>query len=116
VPRWEAYGKIGRRHLRQKRLATIYDYQGLIGALRVRAEALDVAGLVLDEISGLPTGYVNKLLAPIPMKYLGRISMGLLLGALGCKLVLIEDADAMARVQSRLTKRSPDLDRANGAT
>jgi hypothetical protein len=37
-------------------LATVRDYGELIEALRARCDELDVAGITLDDVAGLPTG------------------------------------------------------------
>ena len=42
-------------------------------ALRQRAETLDVGREVLDHLTGLQSGYRAKLLAPHPIRRLGRI-------------------------------------------
>ncbi len=83
-------------------LAVIHNYQELQEALRERAKALQVSRQALDELAGLPSGYCNKLLAPIPAKTMGIMSLGALLGAMGIRLVLVEDHAALARVKSRL--------------
>jgi hypothetical protein len=49
----------------------------------------------LDRIAGLPSGYVSKLLSPAPMKHFGPISFGPINGALGLKLIAVEDPEAM---------------------
>ena len=94
------------QHTSARTLATVRDYAGLIEALRTRCDELDVAGIMLDGVAGLPIGYVNKLLSSEPARVLGRISFGPLLGALGFVLVVTEDAEALARVRRRLTKRA----------
>ena len=78
----------------------------LLGAIKVRVAELDVSYETIDQVGGLPERYVNKLFAPVPLKGLGRVSMGLLLGALGLKLLVVEDAEAYARVRDRLVKRA----------
>jgi hypothetical protein len=59
----------------------------------------------VSELGGLPARYANKLLAPEPMRNIGPISLGALLGALGVKLVMVQDDDAFARVADRLPTR-----------
>jgi hypothetical protein len=86
-------------------LAEIHDYAGLVRALRARAEELDVSRETLDAVSGLQAGYSGKLLAQV--KGVGRVSLGPLLGAMGCALVLVEDPEALAKVRPRLTPRLP---------
>ena len=82
----------------------IRTYDDLHQALRARSASLKVARETLDEIAGLGNCYVNKLIGPTPIKQLGKISLGALLGAMGVMLVLVEDPDALARVGKRLKK------------
>jgi hypothetical protein len=77
-------------------------YDELIQLFRMRCDELGVAMERLDEIAGLPSRYVSKLLAPVPVRNIGRVSLGPLLGSIGCKLGLIEDPEALARVSHRL--------------
>ncbi len=83
-------------------LALIHNYHELQEALRERAEKLQVSRQALDDIAGLQGGYTAKLLQPVPVKPMGIMSLGALLGAMGVRLVLIEDQAALARVKSRL--------------
>ena len=85
--------------------AEVRDYSQLIIALKQRMHELGVTMETLDDIAGLPTRYVSKLFAPRAMKTLGKISLGPLIGALGIKLIVAEDAQQLALVRSRLTKR-----------
>lgn len=86
-------------------LAIIRSYAELHAALRQRADQLNVSRLVLDEVSGLPGGYCSKLLSPNRTKKLGALSMQLLLGALGVKLAVLEDAEQLARIRPKLVQR-----------
>lgn len=86
-------------------LAIIRNVDDLHAALRARAETLGVTRETIDSISGMQQGYASKLLAPRPLKKIGPQSMGLILPALGCALVLIVDDAAMLQVGSRLVKR-----------
>ena len=70
---------------------------------------LDVTLATVDHVAGLPTNYASKLLGPNPRKGLGGMSFGAILGAIGIKLVAIEDTDALARVRHRLVKRRKRL-------
>jgi hypothetical protein len=85
-------------------IAVVRDYGELIAALRARVVELGSAGETIDDVAGLPLRYTMKLLAPIPVKALGRTSMGPLLGALGLKLVVVEDTEAFERIRRRLVK------------
>lgn len=71
----------------------------LVQALRDRRDELNVSHEVLDSISGLQSGYVSKLLAPRPIKNLGVMSFGALLGAMGLAVIVVEDPAAAARVR-----------------
>lgn len=89
----------------QPPLAVVRSYDELHSALRARAEALNVSRQTLDEVSGLQSGYCAKLLAPVPIKGIGRITLAPLLGALGLKLVVVVDEEMMAQISRRMVKR-----------
>jgi hypothetical protein len=74
-------------------------------ALRQRAETLDVSRELLDDLTGLQSGYCAKLLSPKPVRRIGRVSLGALLGALGLKLILAEDREQMEKIKTRLVRR-----------
>jgi hypothetical protein len=79
-------------------------YAGLIAAFRVRAQERRIAitGADVAKVSGLADYYVAKLLARNPVKRVGMISLGPLLGVLGLKLVVTEDLDAVVRFGSQI--------------
>lgn len=93
-------------------LAIIRGYDDLHAALRARAEELLLSRQTVDEVAGLTAGYAAKLLAPKPMKILGPMSFGSLLGALGLKLVVVEDAEAMAKYAHNRVERTENMVRA----
>ena len=81
-------------------------YAGLVRTLRARKEALDVSFATLEDIGGLQAGYLSKLMSPTaPSKVFGPVSLELTLAALGVKILIVEDAAAMARIRSRLVPR-----------
>jgi hypothetical protein len=92
-------------------IAEVRSWNDLDTALRARAESLNVSRLVLDELSGLQSGYASKLLAPVPIRHFGRVSLGAMSGALGLKLVVQEDKEALARVAGRLVRRERNVRR-----
>ena len=103
-------------------LAEVRDLSELHRALRQRSEALNLSRNGLDALAGLETGYSAKVLAQRPARCLGPVSLPALLGALGCKLLLVVDDRAMARLEPRLAdvrrKRSrhlPDVSPASPA-
>lgn len=86
-------------------LAVVRSYDDLHAALRARADALNVSRQTLDHISGLQSGYCSKLLAPVPIKAIGRASLAPLLGALGLKILIVVDDEMMAQISARLVER-----------
>lgn len=80
----------------------VRDYDGLLEALRARALEIGATRKAIDEISGLPDGYSGTLLAPQPIRSLGKTSLGPVLGSLGLALIVIEDEEAWAKVKDRV--------------
>jgi hypothetical protein len=95
-------------------LAVVTDYLGLVTALRRRIVEIGTGMESVDEVAGLPNGYTGKLLNRARgARALGPISFGPLLGALGLKLAVLPDDEALAKVIDRLPPRGtkgPKLD------
>jgi len=87
---------------RGRTLATVRDYHGLHMALRARAEQIGASRLAIDDLAGLQPGYSGKLLGPRMVKKLGALSLGALLQALGLKLIVAEDAEAVEQFTQRV--------------
>ena len=81
----------------------------MLAAIRARKAQLGVTNETIDAIAGLPCGYAGKLLADPPLKRMGALSLGLILGTLGYSVELVPDDDAFERVRSRMEvrKRAP---------
>lgn len=92
--------------IENRHIGTARDYDELHALLRARVDELGVTFEGVDAVAGLPQRYTAKLLAPIPMKAIGKTSMGPLLGALGLKLIVAVDDEMLARIEARLTKRA----------
>jgi hypothetical protein len=89
--------------------AAASDYVGLRDAIRARVEQLNISRECLDEVAGLPAGYSGKLLSQgkaKDVKRFGPLSLDLLLKATGLKLVLVDDREALAKVQPLYTERA----------
>jgi hypothetical protein len=86
-------------------IASFNDYASMISGIRERVNELQVPLELLDDISGLPTRYVSKLLGPAQVRRFSMQSLAPLLGALGLKCLFVEDAEAIARFGGRLRKR-----------
>jgi len=82
------------------------DHDELVALLRKRKDALGLSDKVVEEIADMAGSFVSKILAPQPVKTLGRTSLTLLLGALGLKLIVVEDPDQVRRVRRRWTERA----------
>lgn len=89
----------------QRIIATPRDYNELIQVARDRMRELDITLETLDHISGLAPHYSQRLIGLNPEKRFGAVSLTAIMGALGLRLVVEEDQEALARVRSRLVKR-----------
>lgn len=89
-----------------RHIGTARDYEQLHALLRARVDELGVTYEGVDAVAGLPSRYTAKLLSPVPMKAIGKTSMGPLLGALGLKLIVAVDDETLARIIGRLAKRA----------
>jgi hypothetical protein len=87
----------------------VRDYKELVAALRARADELQITRETLDHVAGLQSGYAAKLLAPVPIRRIGR-ALGPILSAMGLALVVVEDVEVLKRIDSQLTKRNRSRD------
>lgn len=85
--------------------APIRSMDELLQALRDRRDSLNISHETIDSIAGLQSGYTSKLLAPKPIKNLGPMSFGSLLGALGLAVVVVPDPDQCERVSKHWEPR-----------
>jgi hypothetical protein len=79
----------------------IGNYDDLIDAIRTRVAELCISRNELDHLAGIANGHSGKLLGPGRIKRFGRITLGPTLGAIGCKLILVEDPAATAKTLAR---------------
>lgn len=96
--------------------ATIRTYSDLQMALRARVSALGASLSTINDVAGLTGNYFHKLISPKPLRLLGPMSFGAVLGSLGLKILLVEDAEQMARIAHRLTPRAKRMARPGGVT
>lgn len=87
-----------------KALTTVREYADLVEALRARRDALQITHETIDDIAGLSSGYAGKLLCNPPLRRLASM-LGPMLGALGLKLLVVEDPEAMVRVERRISRK-----------
>jgi hypothetical protein len=82
------------------------DYHGLQKILRGRAEQLGLSRETIDSLAGFTTGHAAKLLAPTPYRRLGQMSLGAMLGALGLRLIVVEEEpETLEKLRARWVKR-----------
>jgi hypothetical protein len=90
-------------------IAIVTDHNGMVDAFRARKEALNLSDAALEARANLTAGHVGKLLGAVPAKHMGILSQWAIAWALGLKVVLIEDADAMAlHAENADQRRRPD--------
>jgi hypothetical protein len=63
----------------------------IAGLLDLQRRRLGLVNLCLDDVAGLQQGYSAKIFAGV--KRLGDMSMPAMIGATGCKLVVVHDPD-----------------------
>jgi hypothetical protein len=81
----------------------IRDHDDLVALVRRRQDELGVACVTIDQIAGVPDGYFSKLMCGI--KRFGPISIFLVLAALGLRIRIEEDPDAIAKLRRRWLPR-----------
>jgi hypothetical protein len=86
-------------------LGMVRNYDDLKAILRARAEALDVSRETIDELAGFSPGYAGRLLGPGADRRLGPATLAAMLGALGIKLIAVEDPEALAKYTARAKRR-----------
>ena len=87
-------------------IAIVTDYIGLQRVMRERLDALKMSRLVFEEIADLNEGHASKMLRDPPAKNMGITTLGKLLGGLGLKLLVVEDAEQTAQLRTRITERN----------
>jgi hypothetical protein len=113
-------------------LGIVRTYDDLQAALRQRADALEMSRTTIDDIAGLPHGYAAKALMPQPTedarakarsegrrlsgRSLGPLTLGPVLETLGLALVVVEDPEAMKRLERGYPQRNPSQVRRRGAS
>ena len=83
-------------------LAIVRTTDDLREVFRRRVAEMNISLETLDAIAGLPTRYSSKVLGLQPTRRFCQFSLDGLLGALGLMLIVVEDTEALARVQRRL--------------
>lgn len=77
----------------------------LLDVIRARRDELNISHETIDNIAGLQAGYTSKMLAEKPIRGVGYMSLGAVLGSLGIGLAVVEDTEQRAKVETRWQKR-----------
>jgi hypothetical protein len=83
----------------------ISNYEEFLEAVRERVDFMGMTRLELDFQTGMQSGYMGKLLGRRKSKRFGEVSFDATLGAIGCKLLLVEDPVQTAKILARMTPR-----------
>ena len=99
-------------------LASVDSFYSLICALRAGFEhrKISPSSKSAAQVAGLPDRWMATVLGPIrnlKARRLQATSFDSLLGVIGCKLLLVEDPEAWAKVCDRLVEKKPNLVRAD---
>jgi len=97
-------------------IAEFRDYAGLVAALRLARERRNVSFETLDKVAGLSRGYASKVLSPNGSRGITLRGLGWLMAGLGLKAVLIDDNDALRRINGRMVPRQETLVRSGAIT
>jgi hypothetical protein len=87
----------------------ISTYDDFVRSVRDRVDELGMTRLELDHQAGLAHGHSGKLLGARQVKRIGFVSLGLVLGGIGCCLLLVEDTAQAAIIRERMKRRERDL-------
>jgi hypothetical protein len=91
---------------RPRVIADVRSYEQMLAALRSRFNELQINGENFDEYSGLPRGYLSKLIGAKPVRRLGMISFAPVLAGLGLRVLLVVDEEATRRLKDHLPPRN----------
>ena len=99
-------------------LAVIADYDDLWRGIRGRVDSMGITREELNYQAKMQDGYAGKLLGAKQVKKFGIASLGKTLGAIGCRLLLVEDPVLTAKIMAHYKKRVRPLraDSANAHT
>jgi hypothetical protein len=86
-------------------LAEFNCYDSLRRAFVAVKDRRNISFELLNEITGAPSGYFQKIFGPRPAKRLGLQSFDWALRGLGIKAIFVDDAEALKRVQGRFVAR-----------
>ena len=97
-----------------RRLSTASNYDELIECIRTRIDELQISQALLEEIAGLTTGHLGKLLGGGRVKNFGALTLFLILEALAVKIVFEEDSDLLRKMERRYERRAEWARRSTG--
>ncbi len=81
------------------------EYEDAIQAFKARADEIGLSVNVLDDITGMPTGYTGKLFGPARVKSVGLASFFVYAEALALRVTVEPDLELARRMATRWEKR-----------
>jgi hypothetical protein len=87
-------------------VSRVSHYAALLKTMRERIAYLEVTHDTVDYVAGFPTGYTGKLLGGATIKRMSPFAMFCMADALGLQLSVEENPEGLAKLQSRLVKRT----------
>jgi hypothetical protein len=87
-------------------IADVSSYEQMLTALRARVTELQINGERFDEYSGLPRGYLSKLIGANPVRRIGMTSWAPVLTGLGLRCLFVEDEAATQRLKNHVAPRN----------
>lgn len=97
-----------------RQIAVVTATPEMLDVVRARANEIGLSRDALDELAELARGHAAKLLSAVPCKGLGLTVMWGLVEAVGLKVALVEDPEAMARISEFVRTRNESQVRGGG--
>jgi hypothetical protein len=86
-------------------IATVTDYDGFTAALRKWIYELDTTYECVNDLAGLQSNYLVKLISRTPVRGFSRMSLSSTLGALCLRLQIVVDTEKLAKMKPRYVPR-----------
>jgi hypothetical protein len=91
----------------------VAEYAEMQVFFRARADELGLSRQTIDRLANFTPGLASKMLAPTPIKHIGREHIGALCAALAVAWVPVEDKQSLAEIQRRIANKSIEKRNAN---
>jgi len=89
----------------ERRIAEFSDYDSMIEAMRQRLVEINITHTTFERLAGWPAGLCGKVFGDAQVKKLGPRTLAEAFEVLAIKAVIVEDAEAAARMADRWEER-----------